>query len=503
MTARLLWSYVTLAVFVLVILEIPLGIAFARNQQAILTAAVERDATVLAGVSEDALERGVQTDLAGAVARYDERTGGRVVIVDADGISVADSAPLAAGRRDFSTRAEFMTALDGRVATGTRFSETLDERLLYVAVPVASGGAVHGAVRITYPTTELDRRVMRNWLLLAAVAAVVLAAATLASFLIARSVSSPLRDLRATAVALADGQLAMRADPDAGPPEVRAVAATFNTMAERLERLIDSQRAFVADASHQLRTPLTALRLRLENVEALVTDEAADELSAAIDETRRLGHLVEGLLVLARTDGTRAELTAVDATDALRTRHDTWQPVAQDHGVALRLDTPPLPAVMALPGVIEQVLDNLLANALDVAPQGSTITMAARQVADVIELHVSDQGPGMSDDARQRAFDRFWSATSGRHDGFGLGLAIVKRLTTASGGDVELRAAPGGGLDAVVSLHAVDHRTRRRDADDQHEQHRDELVAGPRRHGDGEHRRGPDDRVHDGPPPEH
>ena len=120
----------------------------------------------------------------------------------------------------------------------------------------------------------------RNWLLLGGVAVVVLAAATLASFLIARSVSRPLRRLQRSAADLADGRLSTRADTTAGPPEVRAVARTFNTMAERLETLLASQRAFVADASHQLRTPLTALRLRLENLEADVSGDGAAELAA-------------------------------------------------------------------------------------------------------------------------------------------------------------------------------------------------------------------------------
>ena len=453
MTARLLASYVTLAVFVLVILEIPLGIAFARNQQAILTSAVERDATVLAGVAEDALERGVRTDLDEVVRRYDQRTGGRVVIVDNQGISVADSDPPAPGRRDFSTRTEFATALSGRVATGTRYSQTLDQRLLYVAVPVASGGVVHGAVRITYPTAEVDRRVARNWLALAAVAAVVLAAATLASVLIARSVGRPLRRLQRTASRLADGELSARADVDAGPPEVRAVAATFNTMAARLEQLVASQQAFVADASHQLRTPLTALRLRLENLEPAVTDDAGADLAAAIDETDRLGRLVEGLLTLARTEGAEAETVAVDAAEALRTRYDVWRPVTDDRDITLRLDLAAVPPVAAAPGVIDQALDNLIANAIDAAPAGSAITLAARRADDdMVELHVTDQGPGMTETQRRRAFDRFWRAGATNHDGFGLGLPIVQRLITASSGTVDLRAAPDGGLDAVIRL---------------------------------------------------
>jgi signal transduction histidine kinase len=394
----------------------------------------------------------VRTDLDEVVRRYDQRTGGRVVIVDNQGISVADSDPPAPGRRNFSTRTEFATALSGRVATGTRYSKTLDQRLLYVAVPVASGGIVHGAVRITYPTTEVDRRVTRNWQLLAAVAAVVLAAATLASFLIARSVSRPLRSLQHTAETLADGQLSARAAADAGPLEVRAVAATFNTMAARLEQLMASHQAFVADASHQLRTPLTALRLRLENLEPAVADDAGADLAAAIDETNRLGRLVEGLLTLARTEGAQVELVTVDAAEALRTRHDAWRPVTDDRDLILRLDLEAVPPVAAAPGVIEQALDNLIANAIDAAPAGSAITLTAHRVNDTVELHVTDQGPGMTETQRRRAFDRFWRAGTTDHDGFGLGLPVVQRLITASGGTVELRAAPDGGLDAVIRI---------------------------------------------------
>jgi len=317
---------------------------------------------------------------------------------------------------------------------------------------VASGGVIHGAVRITYPTTEVDRRVTRNWLLLAAVAAIVLAAATLASVLIARSVGRPLRRLQRTALTLADGQLSARADVDAGPPEVRAVAATFNTMAGRLEQLVASQQAFVADASHQLRTPLTALRLRLENLEPAVTDAAAADLSAAIDETERLGRLVEGLLTLARTDGAQAETVAVDVAEALRTRYDVWRPLADDRDLTLRLDLAAVPPVAAAPGVIDQALDNLIANAIDAAPSGSAITLAARRADGMVELHVIDQGPGMTETQRRRAFDRFWRAGATDHDGFGLGLPIVQRLITASRGTVDLRAAPDGGLDAVIRL---------------------------------------------------
>ncbi|HSK96302.1 MAG TPA: HAMP domain-containing sensor histidine kinase [Euzebyales bacterium] len=240
----------------------------------------------------------------------------------------------------------------------------------------------------------------------------------MASVIIARSVSRPLRRLQHTASTLADGQLSARADVDAGPPEVRAVASTFNTMAARLEQLLASQQAFVADASHQLRTPLTALRLRLENLEPAVTDDAAADLAAAIDKTTRLGRLVEGLLTLARTDGARAETVAIDAAEALRTRYDVWRrPVTDDRDLTLRLDLTAVPPVAAATGVIDQALDNLIANAIDAAPAGSTITLAARRADDMVELHVADQGPGMTDTQRRRAFDRFWRAGATDHNG--------------------------------------------------------------------------------------
>lgn len=343
-----------------------------------------------------------------------------------------------------------------RVRAGsTMFSGTLNRRLLYVAVPVASGGVVHGAVRITYPTAELDRRITRNWLLLAAVAAVVLAAATLASFLIARSVARPLRVLRATTRAFADGQLGSRADVTTGPPEVRGVAHSFNVMAARLEQLLESQRAFVADASHQLRTPLTALRLRLENLESEVAGDTAAELAAAIDETNRLGRLVEGLLLLARTDGTPADPVPVDVAEILRARQESWRPVAEDRGISLEVEVGSSLAALTLPGAVDQVLDNLIANAVRVAPEDSAIRVTAEPDGDTVEVHVIDAGPGMSAEQRSHAFDRFWRSRTADHDGFGLGLAIVDRLVAASGGTVELREADSGGLDAVVRLPAA------------------------------------------------
>lgn len=456
MTRRLLLSYLSITAFVLLVLEVPLGISFADREREQLTTRIERDATVVGTVAEDTLQHGVEADLAPYVLAYQARTGGRVVIVDDRGISVADSDAPEDAPRDFSTRPEIAAALRGERASGTRSSETLGTDLLYVAVPVASGGNVWGAVRITYPTKELDDRIRRNWIALGLLAVVVLAAVAVVGFVLARSVTRPVRALEATAVAIAGGDLRARAPAEHGPPELRTLAERFNDMAARLEELLGAQQAFVADASHQLRTPLTALRLRLENLESAAPEQLRDDLTAAVDETSRLGRLVEGLLVVARAEGARPERGVVDVAAKARERASAWEPLAEERGVRLAVEAGTTVPAMAVVGALEQILDNLLANALEVAPAGSAVTVGVSRRDRWAELHVIDEGPGLPAADRVRAFDRFWRG-AGSHDphGSGLGLAIVRQLAVASGGEAELREAVGGGVDAVIRLPAA------------------------------------------------
>ncbi len=464
MTRRLLLGYLTLTLFVLLILEVPLGIAYAHRQIDELTFDVERDAVALASLAEDSLEGTQPVDLQPVAEAYQERTGGRVVIVDAEGNVVADSDPLRPGDRSFASRPEMQVALDGRVATGTRRSDSLDQNLLYVAVPVASGGEVHGAVRITYPTSTVDERVVRNWVRLATVGLVTLAAATVVGIVFARSVVRPLRRLQDTATRLGHGDLEARTPTDDGPPEVRSLSLAFNDTAARLEQLVTAQEAFVADASHQLRTPLTALRLQLENIREEVDPAEGEEVDAALQEVSRLSRLVDGLLALARAERTSTTVTAeaVDLRDLLGERREVWAAVAAEQGVDLVLDTGAVPVVaLATPDHVAGVIDNLLANALDVSHPGRSVTLSCRAGGAHVEVHVVDQGPGMTAEARARAFDRFWTTPSRgpRLGGSGLGLPIARRLARIDGGDLELAEAPAGGIDAVLTLQAAPRRS--------------------------------------------
>jgi signal transduction histidine kinase len=455
-TRRVLLGYLGIALFVLVALEVPLGVQNQRNERHDVEVKVERDATVLSSYAEDAVQTGNRRQLAD-VARfaysYARAAGTRVVIVDQRGYALVDTSARVAGTESFASRPEFARALKGNVAVGTRRSDTLHANLLYVAVPVGSGGTVSGAVRITYPTSSVDARILRSWLLLGGIAAVVLAVAAILGLTIARFVTRPLLGLERAAAEFGAGELGARAPERDGPPEVQSLAAVFNDTASKLEQLVNSQKDFVADASHELRTPLTAIRLRLETLVAGVDGEERRNAQAALRELDRLSELVDRMLTLARADAGAEPAGRVDVAAIARERVEAWQPVAEEHDVTLVAVANGPAAARAGSARLVQVIDNLLSNALAHCPAGTTVKVSTEVSPAWVSLRVRDHGPGMSAEQRARAFDRFWRAGTGP-TGSGLGLAIVRRLVESDGGSVELTAAAGGGTEAVVRLPA-------------------------------------------------
>jgi signal transduction histidine kinase len=456
-TRRLLLGYLGVTLFVLLSLEVPLGVQNQRTERGDLQAKVAHDATVLAADAEDIVQAPTrkQLDALATIAYgYQSRTGGRVVVVDRRGYALIDTSARVAGTESFASRPEIQQALAGRYPFGVRTSDTLHQRLLYVAVPISSGGVVHGAVRITYPMSAVDSRIRHYWLILGLIAAVVLLGAALVGIRLARFVTRPLHGLESAAAAVGSGRLDVRAPEEEGPPEVRSLASVFNETVAKLGRLLRSQEEFVADASHELRTPLTALRLRLENLEGALEERGRRDLDAALREVDRLAAIVEGLLALARADAGSTPRERVDVSAVVRDRLETWRPLAGERAVRLAAELDGEQPVRASGERLAQVLDNLVSNALEVAPAGSTVTLSARAAAPWVELLVRDEGPGMTVDQRARAFDRFWRAPErgGSSGGSGLGLAIVRKLVEADEGEIELADAPGGGLEATVRL---------------------------------------------------
>lgn len=455
MVRRLLVGYLSITALMLLVLEVPFGFVIYRLERNALVAGVQHDAATIALYAEQKLETNDSSGLAELAADYRRQTnGGRVVIVDRNGLAKADSAPLDSEPENFASRPEVAIALRGRESHGFRSSKTLHTSLLYVAQPVLTAGIIRGAVRITYPAAYYDRIVYRGWAALVAIGVIVLGIVTVVSFRVARAVTAPLRDLEDASTRVGEGDLSARSPVPEGPHELTVLTRSFNDTAAKLERLVDSQRAFVADASHQLRTPLAALRLRLEILEDAVPKRGREDYDAAVQEVHRLSRLVDGLLALARAENMPAAVVPVDVGAVAEGRRANWSPFAAEHDVALVTSVAPGEMGLLTPGNLEQVLDNLIANAIDIAPAGSTVTVELRRTPEWLEVHVIDEGPGMSPERRATAFTRFWKApdTEKRVGGFGIGLAIVKQLVNVDGGEVELLEAPSGGVDAVVRV---------------------------------------------------
>jgi signal transduction histidine kinase len=229
-------------------------------------------------------------------------------------------------------------------------------------------------------------------------------------------------------------------------------------MASRLQTLVESQQAFASDASHQLRTPLTALRLRLENTAAVLDDPhaTAESIDEAVNEVQRLQLLVDGLLALARLEGAATARASIDVDAVIAERVELWTPLAIERDVTLETSVTHGLRVEAVPNALEQILDSYLDNALEVAPTGSTVTLLTVVHESSVEFHVVDEGRGLVEPERHRAFDRFWRGHADGN-GTGLGLAIAARLAQVSGGTVRLDANVPSGIDAVVVLERSGH----------------------------------------------
>jgi signal transduction histidine kinase len=381
-----------------------------------------------------------------------ESARGRVVVVDRSGRVLADSAGPAQRGASYADRPEIAAALRGEPFQETRASDTLDEELLATGVPILDDGRPAGAVRVTQSVDAVDRAVWRSVAGLALLGAVVLLLGLAVGALIARRISRPLGRLDATARQIAEGDLDRRALVE-GTSEQRSLARSFNTMTGRLAQALQAQRQFVADASHQLRTPLTGLRLRLEEARAESRDRAArEEIDQGIREVDRLSAMVEELLVLSRA----GEATAYADAEPLDLGREAdaagrrWAAPARDGGIDLevRHTNGTLP-VRCSQAALERALDALVENAIRYSPAGAAVEIVARDGA----VEVLDRGPGLQAGEEETVLQRFHRGSAGRRgpSGTGLGLAIAQELAGTWGGELEIsNRGDGGGARAVL-----------------------------------------------------
>ena len=443
MTRRIVIVMALLVAVVSVALAVPMALLVANDQRAAFVSRLAVD--TLATASKMSAEPYI--DWAATAIETAERTGARVVVVSSELNLVADSDKSALDRT--FDRVEINSALAGSVTSDVRYSQTLTQDLRYVAAPIVQNYGVVAAVRLSLPETQVDNEIRETqiWLLVF-VGAVVIAAA-LVAWLLARSITAPLLGLAAIARALPD-DLTLRASETDGPEEVRAVGHALNETAEKLNGIVHRTQRVAADASHHLRTPLTGVRLRLEAIEDISTESAVqDQAQAATAEVDRLTRRIDQVLALARSDAGNIDEQVVDISEIVRSRVEAATYLADERGIALNIEVNDGVQILAGPGIVARVIDELLGNAMSYAKSRITVSVGVEN--GLAKLEVADDGPGVSAKEYESIFERFVRGTHSVAGGSGLGLALVREAARAHGGDAIAEADGSGGLRVIVT----------------------------------------------------
>jgi signal transduction histidine kinase len=420
---RLLASTLVATAVGVLLLGVPLGVAVRSllTQQALDSLQREAEQAQVLVSRQESLQ--VAALLLTAVAG---ETGARLTLVDQSG-------PLAVqidtgGPPDDDVFFALRTDVDA--ARGGGVGRAVAPGILAVTVPVRAPG-VQQVVRAARTDDALRESVRRAWLQLAGLAGVALALAGALAAWQARRLGAPLEALAASARALGEGDFSVRA-PRSGLPEPDDVAEALDATADRLAELVARSRSFGADASHQLRTPLTALRLQLESMEMSGDLRFLGEALAEVD---RLDATIDELLALGAPETARE---AVDLEALVTERLGAWQALARSQGRRVAVQAVPVPRVRARPAAIGQSVQVLLDNALEHGD--GTITVSIHPVAGGVRLCVGDEGPGLPEDLRIAA------APSDRDGGRGRGLPMARSLVEAEGGRLHVEHPPAGGL---------------------------------------------------------
>jgi signal transduction histidine kinase len=437
---------------VLLALTVPLALSLRdRSRAEQETAALTRALTIAAILDGDSLQTGPALDR--LVDRFAEQVDGQVIATDSAGVVLADSNHEAVGE-NFRTesRPEMRSALRRSAPTPNadiRPSQTVGADILVAAAPVLDPGLI-GAVRVRQGIGSVNEAARRTTIgLIAVIGGIGLFIGLVIAIVMSGSLARPLTRLAATARRLGAGDLTARAHDVSGADEIDELAGSFDDMADRVERTVRAQREFVANASHQLRTPLTGMKLRLESaIERADTPEMTHDLTAADREIDRLAATVDRLLVMARTleEGGSTE---VELFDTAQRAADRWRERATTRGSTVSVDGDPVTA-QANPTDVDQILDNLLENAMTYAPgpiQLQTGTADRRAF-----VAVRDHGPGIPFEEQGRVTERFFRGKASPPGGSGLGLAIARDLSERWGGAMSVQSAEGGGTRVEVRL---------------------------------------------------
>lgn len=462
MRLRMMTALSVLVLVVLGALMVPLAVSYSSAQARTLYLDREADADHFASLASMVTTDAQTLPLTEELREYDALYGIQVAVVDTTGaVRTASSPGMPVMPGDDPVR----TALSGRSsAPPERMWPEQDPRPLVVAVPVTRNGDVIGAV-VTVSQTSPTRTAVGVY---CAGLVLVVCAALVAGLWLAhrttRWILRPVQDLDHAATEVATGRYRQRVDASTGPPELRRLAGTFNEMVTEVEHAIERQRAFVADASHQLRNPLQALLLRLGDLGMRVPARMRDDVDEAAADARYLNRTLDSLLDLAKAEHRAGPVEILDVETAIRGRLDAWAPAAAAKAATVDFCSSGGARVLARPADLTGAFDVLIDNAIKFSPHGGRVSVQVsvrvatsgnnrgrpKETARV-RISVADHGPGVDADELSRLGDRFWRSRQHQNvPGSGLGLAIARELVQQHGG--HLLAEPNHPRGLVVHL---------------------------------------------------
>ncbi len=452
MRGRLLLGFVVVAVVAIVLLVIPVGFTLDARERGTTLSSLQRDSRSVSSVLSEELGDG-NVARARRFARAYARSTGRQILVTGPSGTVVATRP-SQSRDPEITRV--LHSFRGAPTSGTVPKTAFEGAQYYVVLALhhtdTQTHPLNGVVLVvTFPETLVRRAIRGDWERLVVFALLILIVAVALGYVLSASLTRTVRRIGLAVEAIGQGHLETTAPTDTGAPELRRLAESINATAARLIRLLEVERTFVENASHQLRTPLAALQLHVENLQGGPEGPEAAAFEPVRREIARLARLVSSLLEMARIEAAPAVVASIDLAGVARERVLYWQPLADELGIDLSYEGLESLAARALEGVAEQVIDNLLSNAFDASPDGGPVRVTVSSDGRHARLHVVDAGVGLTEDERRAALGRFWRGASDA-DGTGLGLAIVEQLVRLSGGSVELLAADTGGVDASVAF---------------------------------------------------
>jgi signal transduction histidine kinase len=412
------------------------------------------------------------------VSQFAEGTEAEFTIVDSQGSPIAWTSGSQPGNQ--RTRPEVASALLGRMRNDLRAdSEDNNTQMIYAAAPIVHDGRVIGAVQVSVPASQVTARTQSFWLSLGLTAVLAALAAALAGWVLAGELVRPVERLRAAARRLAAGHLDERvpAKDTGGVTEIAQLAEAFNFMAGSIEETLNRQREFVANASHELRTPVTNIKLRAEQLGqgALGDPAVARRWVGEIEsEANRLSRMAGDLLAMSRQDaGAPAFRELVDVNAVVEYVVEEMSLRAELEHVDLRADLAPvLPEVEADPIGLQTVLLNLVDNALQYTSEGGRISVRTELASPQdgqprsLILTVSDTGRGIPPEDLPHIFERFYRVDKSHSrrmaratgdgaitgSGAGLGLAIVRGIVEEHGGTVTASSTLGVGTTMMIAL---------------------------------------------------